>query len=141
MLLQSHQYNSLNDADVPPRPGSPTPLRVTKSAVVLAWDEHPCNGGHRISGFTIRYRNTYQEYLTSTNVYVYNVDPLLRNYTVVGLEPYTSYNFSVQAISDEYLPSEFSLESIITTTAEGKPLTPVLFACTLVSAISLSGIT
>ncbi len=53
-------------------------------------------------------------------MYVYNVNPSLRNYTVVGLEPYTSYNFSVQAISDEYLPSEFSLENIITTTAEGK---------------------
>ena len=105
---------------MPPRPGSPTALRVTKSAVVLAWDEHPCDGGHRISGFTIRYRNTYQEYLTTTNMYVYNVNPSLRNYTVVGLEPYTSYNFSVQAISDEYLPSEFSLENIITTTAEGK---------------------
>lgn len=54
-------------------------------------------------------------------MYLYNVDPELRNYTVLELEPYVSYNFSVQAISDEYLPSAFSLENIITTLPEGKP--------------------
>ena len=106
--------------DVPPRPTSPYPLRVTSSAVTIAWNESACDGGHRISGYTIRYRKTFQEYLTTTNMYVYNVDPLMKEYTVIGLETYTAYNFSVQAISAEYLPSEFSLERTITTTTEGK---------------------
>lgn len=114
LVLDSHMC-----VDVPPRPGSPIPLRVTSSAVILQWDENPCNGGHRITGYTIRYRNTYQEFLVATNMYVYNVSPKFRNYTVVGLEPYVSYNFSIQAISDEYLPSIFSLENIITTLPEG----------------------
>jgi len=106
-------------SDVPPRPSVPYALRLTSSAMVLGWDELDCDGGHTVTGFTIRYRKTFREFLTSVNMYVYNLDPTLRNYTIVGLEPYTSYNFSVRAISDEFLPSEFSLENIITTTPEG----------------------
>ena len=110
------------NTDVPPRPTSPYPLRVTSSAVTIAWDESACDGGHRISGYTIRYRKTFQEYLTTTNMYVHSGNPLVKNYTIIGLETYTAYNFSVQAISAEFLPSEFSLEYIITTTAEGRKI-------------------
>ena len=53
-------------------------------------------------------------------MYVYNVNPFMKEYTIIGLETYTAYNFSVQAISAEYLPSEFSLEHTITTTTEGE---------------------
>ena len=52
-------------------------------------------------------------------MYVYNVNPLMKEYTITGLETFTAYNFSVQALSPEFLPSEFSLESIITTATEG----------------------
>ena len=78
-----------------------------------------CDGGHTVTGFTIRYRKTFQEYVTAVNMYVYNVDPSYRTYTVIGLETYTSYNFSTQAFSAEYKPSEFSLDNIVTTTTAG----------------------
>ncbi len=114
-------YNYSNIfSDVPPRPGSPVPLRVTSSTVTLEWDENSCNGGHRITGFTIRYQKTYQEFFIATNMYVYNIDPELQNYTVFGLEAYVSYNFSIQAISDEFRASAFSFENIITTLPSGK---------------------
>lgn len=106
--------------DVPPRPSSPYPVRVTSTSVTLAWDEPDCDGGHTVTGFTIRYRKTFQEYLTVINMYIYNVDPSYRNYTVIDLETFTSYNFSIQAISSEYRPTEFSLDNIITTATAGR---------------------
>lgn len=101
--------------EVPPRPSSPYPLRLTSNSVTLGWDEPACDGGHMISGFTIRYRKTFQEYVTTVNMYIYDVSAAVRNYTIVGLEPYTPYNFSVQALSATYSPSMFSVDNIITT--------------------------
>ena len=87
--------------------------------MTIAWNESACDGGHRISGYTIRYRKTLQEYLTTTNMYVYNVNPPMKEYTITGLETFTAYNFSIQALNPEFSPSEYSLESIITTASQG----------------------
>ena len=104
----------------PPSPGVPFSIEVGSTWITLGWSESSCDGGHVITEFILRYQKEVPDYYVSTYDYIYGISPALRNYTVYNLDPETSYIFSVQALSTEYEPSDFSDERAISTWREGE---------------------
>ncbi len=114
-------YMCSTTADMPPTPNSPSVLEYGSTWVTLGLLEIDCDGGHPISELVIRYGEADGiEAAVASYRYVYGLAPSRRNYTVYDLDPDTVYSFSIQAVSIEFLPSDFSSPRITNTLTEGK---------------------
>jgi hypothetical protein len=80
---------------------------ITKSRQIgLSWSEGLSNGGSEVIDFRITYR-------VSDEIFTNIVSGILDNsYTVLGLDPGTTYNFKVQA-RNVYGLSDYSAEVLI----------------------------
>lgn len=107
-------------AGSPPSPSLPYSINVGSTWVKLGWSESSCDGGHGVTEFILRYQKEVPDYYVSSYVYVYGLSPTRLNYTIHNLESETSYKFSVQALSTEFQPSDFSDERVITTLKAGE---------------------
>lgn len=105
--------------DSPPPPNLPYSISVGSTWVTLGWNEPTCDGGHGITEFILRYQKEVPDYYVSSYIYVYGISSSQRNYTIHNLEASTSYEFSVQFLSAEFQPSQFSDGRIITTLRPG----------------------
>ena len=111
-------HHSLS-SDSPPEPGIPYQVQAGTTWVTISWDDLDCDGGHNVTGFNIRYREESPEYIITSYIYIYNVNALRRNYTILNLELNTAYSVSIQALSAEFQSSTFSDENVITTLPPG----------------------
>lgn len=106
----------------PPPPTRPTALEVTGNSITIGWNEPECDGGHILSSFTIQYfesdSNPFFPFF-GTFLYVRNIDPARRNYTITGLDPDTSYDFRIQAVGVDRRTGSFSVAATIVTLPPG----------------------
>ena len=84
----------------PPPPSRPTELKVKSDSITIGWNESQCDGGHKLDSFTIQYLDADDPFFSSI-VYIRNIDPSRRNYTITDLDPSTSYRIGIQAVSVE----------------------------------------
>lgn len=100
-------------------PSIPYPIIARSTQITIGWYELECDGGHNITELAIRYHDVEANPLAVSYNYVYNIDASRRQYTVLNLDPETSYAFAVQAISAEFSRSDFSEERIMSTLIAG----------------------
>ena len=106
-------------SDAPPTPGIAYALGIGSSWITIAWRDLECDGGHRVVGQNIRYSKDFANFILPSNFFIYNINASLRQYTIQNLEPSTSYNISIQAVSADFRVSDYSEGNIITTLPEG----------------------
>ena len=58
-------------------------------------------------------------FILPSNFFIYNINASLRQYTIQNLEPSTSYNINIQAVSADFRMSDYSEGNIITTLPDG----------------------
>ena len=73
-----------------------------------------------VIGQNIRYGKDFENFILPSNFFIYNINASLRQYTIQNLEPSTSYNISIQAVSADFRTSDYSEGNVITTLPEGK---------------------
>lgn len=104
--------------DAPPSPDRPFLIKAQSTNIIIGWSETPCNGGHAVNSFNIRYRRTYSS-TYSSYTYIRGIDPALRNYTIIGLSTDTYYSFSVAAVNLAARSSPYSSTLSATTFPPG----------------------
>lgn len=73
-----------------------------------------------MDSFTIRYSDTDVSPFFGSFVFIRDIDPSQRNYTVTGLDPDTSYSFRVQAISVDRRGGSLSASVEVVTLPPGR---------------------
>ena len=106
-------------SDAPPTPGIAYAQSVGSTWITIAWRDLECDGGHNVIGQNIRYGRDFANFILPSNFFIYNINASLRQYTIQNLEPSTSYNISIQAVSADFRTSDYSEGNIITTLPEG----------------------
>lgn len=104
----------------PPPPSRPTDLQIKSDSITIGWNESVCDGGHQLDSFTIQYLDTDRPFFGFRGtVFIRNIDPKLRNYTITGLDPDTAYRIGIQAVSVERRGGAYSPFDIFTTLPPG----------------------
>ena len=106
-------------SDAPPTPGVAYAQSIGSSWITIAWRDLECDGGHKVVGQNIRYGRDFANFILPSYFFIYNVNASLRQYTIQNLEPSTSYNISIQAVSADFRMSDYSVGNIITTLPAG----------------------
>ena len=109
-------------SDTPPAPSRPSALEVKQDSIAIEWDEDQCTGGHTIQSFTIQYFETDNNPIFPFFGFFWhirNIDGTLRNYTITGLDPETSYSIGVQTTSVDGRVSFYSASAEIVTLPPG----------------------
>ena len=109
-------------SDTPPAPSRPSALEIKQDSITIEWDENQCTGGHTIQSFTIQYLETDINPIFPFFGFFWhirNIDATLRNYTITGLDPETSYTIGVQATSVDGRVSFYSASTEIVTLPPG----------------------
>ena len=85
------------------------------NSIQVTWEPPSCTGGHIIIEYSIRY---YDRAFGFTQ-YARHINASLTNYTINNLEPDTSYEFRIQAVSSDFRTSSLSYPRTITTLPPG----------------------
>lgn len=116
-MPMQHYLVSISFVVSPPAPSRPQVLKVTDQSVTVAWDENECNGGHNLDSFTIRYSVPSSFFFRS---YAFISGVRQKNYTITGLNPSSSYEVSVQAVSVDGIRGSYSASVGLTTLPPGE---------------------
>ena len=127
-------------ADAPPTPGIAYAQSVGSTWITIAWRDLVCDGGHKVIGQNIRYGKDFANFILPSNFFIYNINASLRQYTIQNLEPSTSYNISIQAVSADFRTSDYSEGNIITTLPEGKENLTILLCIVFASPAFLANL-
>ena len=129
-LLRTKKNSRISlSTDSPARPSRPKVLALTSNSVTISWEESPCDGGHTISDFNIRYAEPFSYYyyfrpppidFFGDYTYIRGIDGNTRNHTITRLQPSTTYEISVQAASVDATFSPYSLQRTVTTLSPGE---------------------
>ena len=101
-----------------PAPLRPEPIQTQSRFVVVRWEPPPCNGGHRIIGYTLRYKEVTNG--SADYHYVFNINRTTLKYTMDQLNPSTSYLVSIQSTDANFVGSPFSRENTVVTLPPGE---------------------
>ncbi|KAL5494002.1 hypothetical protein EMCRGX_G015270 [Ephydatia muelleri] len=104
---------SLTIGTTHPAPLRPEPIQTQSRFVVVRWEPPPCNGGHRIIGYTLRYKEVTNG--SADYRYVFNINHTTLKYTMDQLNPSTSYLVSIQSTDANFVGSPFSRENTVVT--------------------------
>ena len=107
-------------SDAPPTPGIAYAQSIGSTWITIAWTELDCDGGHKVTRHNIRYGKDFENFVLPSNTYIFNINASLGRYTIQNLEPSTSYNISIQAVSADFRVSNYSIGNIITTLPAGE---------------------
>ena len=100
---------------MPSRPGRPNPGLVMSNSIQITWEPPLCTGGHVIIEYTIQYYDPTFQFTQ----YALHISASLTNYTINNLEPDTSYDFRIQAVTSDFRTSSLSYPRTITTLPPG----------------------
>ena len=114
-------YLLLPSLAAPPAPSRPFLIHATSTSVTIGWDEPECDGGHALVEFTIQYYvQTTTFSFVRNNMLIRNIGPDVRNWTISGLDPETTYGFEVRVSSADFTISRYSTSRFITTLPPGR---------------------
>ena len=103
-------------------------MSITSTSVTISLEESPCTGGHTISDFSVKYvepfsiyvpLSDYDYYYYGDYTYIYGISADQRIITISKLEPSTTYEISVLAVSVDTTFSSYSLQRTVTTLSPG----------------------
>ena len=105
----------------PPTPARPVRQNVTSTSITISWSVLPCNGGHHLLYFRLRYgrRNYFLYFFGLIYNYINSIDARQMNYTIAGLDVNTNYQISIRAEGVDSTFSRYSRAVTITTLAPG----------------------
>ena len=105
----------------PPTPARPVRLNVTSTSITISWSLLPCNGGHDLLYFRLRYgiKNSFFILLGLSYNYIDSIDARQMNYTMAGLDVNTNYYISIRAEGVDSTFSRYSSAVTITTLTPG----------------------
>ena len=120
-MPQNYYYFHHYFSGGPPTPARPVRLNVTSTSITISWSVLPCNGGHDLLYFRLRYgrKNIFFTYRGLVYNYVNSIDARQMNYTIAGLDVNTNYQISIQAEGLDSTYSRYSSAVTITTLAPG----------------------
>ena len=121
-------YVFISTLDGPPTPSRLNILNITDTSVTVAWSDDACDGGHQRQYVILRIQEQdlnddyyyYYYFFRPQYRYIESIDAHLMNYTITGLAPSTSYDFSVRAEGRDRTFSGFSPEVTVTTLPPGQ---------------------
>ena len=104
---------------IPPRPNRLNPGRIMSNSIQVTWEPPSCTGGHIIIEYTIQYYKRDTSFFDRITQSVRHINASFTNYTINNLEPDTSYDLRIQAVTSDFRTSSFSFTRTITTLPPG----------------------
>ena len=104
---------------IPSRPNRLNPGRIMSNSIQVTWEHPSCTGGHIIIEYNIQYYESDTSFFNRVTQYARHINASLTNYTINNLEPDTTYDFRIQAVTSDFRTSSFSLTRTITTLPPG----------------------
>ena len=101
----------------PQSPSRPFPIKIQSNSITVGWQQPRCSGGGMVTTFNLQYYTS--GYYRRSTVRVLRTEAESQNYTVVGLQPSSSYYFQVQAITSDSRRSSYSRSQTIITLPPG----------------------